>query len=262
QLVACFSVERTKYLMLSKSMPERSEPQLGMGFLPNRRSALRRWFSIHSGSFSSAEMLRTTSSERPRCADMPAASLSCQPYSYAPIEAMISSSVCFSPVGWAVPAASWVGALMVVLPLSVVCGRGQSVLGVRGGSCGQGGEPPSGARLARRRTPPRPAVVVRGRPGRTRCGDRGGRAHGDVGRAGRGTGRGGRGRLQVRAEQPGEAVGLRLAQLGELLRDVLHRAVALAQLDRGGAGDGAHARRVAVVRERRGELLGAALDVV
>src|SRR5690606_41910150 len=62
-----------------------------------------------------AERLRTTTSERPRCADMPAASLSCQPYSYAPIEAMISSSVCFSPVGWAVPAASWVGALMVVL---------------------------------------------------------------------------------------------------------------------------------------------------
>lgn len=31
---ACFSVERTKYLMLSKSMPERSAPHVGMGFLP------------------------------------------------------------------------------------------------------------------------------------------------------------------------------------------------------------------------------------
>ncbi|CPU66187.1 Uncharacterised protein [Mycobacteroides abscessus] len=80
-VAACFSVERTKYLMLSKSMPVRSEPQLGMGFLPNRRSALSRWFSIHSGSFLSREMLRTTSSLRPRCAIWPASSESCQPYS-------------------------------------------------------------------------------------------------------------------------------------------------------------------------------------
>ncbi len=78
-MVACFSVDRTKYLMLSKSMPERSEPQLGMGFLSNRRSAFRRVLSIHSGSFLSAEMLRTTSSDRPRRALAPATSVSCQP---------------------------------------------------------------------------------------------------------------------------------------------------------------------------------------
>ena len=76
QLVACFSVDRTKYLMLSKSMPLRSEPQVGIGFLPNRRSS-----SIHSGSLFSALMLRTTSSLRPRFAMAPALSASCQPYS-------------------------------------------------------------------------------------------------------------------------------------------------------------------------------------
>ena len=54
---------------------------VGMGFLSNRRSAFRRVLSIHSGSFLSAEMLRTTSSDRPRCAVAPAASESCQPYS-------------------------------------------------------------------------------------------------------------------------------------------------------------------------------------
>jgi hypothetical protein len=32
---ACFSVERTKYLMLSKSMSERSAPQVGIGLRPN-----------------------------------------------------------------------------------------------------------------------------------------------------------------------------------------------------------------------------------
>ena len=80
QVVACFSVDRTKYLMLSKSMPDRSAPQVGMGFLPNSRSPLSRSLSIHSGSSLSAEMLRTTSSASPRRADMPAASESCQPY--------------------------------------------------------------------------------------------------------------------------------------------------------------------------------------
>jgi hypothetical protein len=67
--------------MRSKSMPVRSAPQLGMGFLSNSRSALRRALSIHSGSFLSAEMFLTTSSLRPRFADSPAASLSRQPYS-------------------------------------------------------------------------------------------------------------------------------------------------------------------------------------
>ena len=54
--------------MLSKSMPDRSEPQVGIGFLPNSRRPLSRRSSIHSGSFLSAEMLRTTSSDRPRWA--------------------------------------------------------------------------------------------------------------------------------------------------------------------------------------------------
>ena len=79
QEVACFSVERTKYLMLSKSMPERSEPQVGIGFLPNSRSPLRRRSSIHCGSLLSAEMLRTTSSDSPRLAVAPAESESDQP---------------------------------------------------------------------------------------------------------------------------------------------------------------------------------------
>ncbi len=66
--VACFSVDRTKYLMLSKSMPDRSEPQVGIGFLPNSRRPLSRSLSIHSGSLLSAEMSRTTASDRPRWA--------------------------------------------------------------------------------------------------------------------------------------------------------------------------------------------------
>jgi hypothetical protein len=79
QEVACFSVERTKYLMLSKSMPDRSEPQVGIGFLPKSRSPLRRRLSIHSGSDFFAEMSRTTASESPRLALAPAMSESAQP---------------------------------------------------------------------------------------------------------------------------------------------------------------------------------------
>ncbi|CAB4930646.1 unannotated protein [freshwater metagenome] len=81
QLVACFSVDRTKYLMLSKSIPFRSEPQVGIGFLPKRRRPLSRSSSIHAGSFFRALMLRTTSSLSPRLAMAPALSASCQPYS-------------------------------------------------------------------------------------------------------------------------------------------------------------------------------------
>ena len=81
QVAACFSVDFTKYLMLSKSMPDRSEPHAGMGFLSNSRRPLSRFFSIHSGSFLRAEMSRTTSSDRPRRALVPATSLSAQPYS-------------------------------------------------------------------------------------------------------------------------------------------------------------------------------------
>src|SRR6185437_5636132 len=53
---ACFSVDRTKYLMLSKSMPDRSEPQFGMGLRPKYFSPFSRFSSIHSGSFLRAEM--------------------------------------------------------------------------------------------------------------------------------------------------------------------------------------------------------------
>ncbi len=79
QLAACFSVERTKYLMLSKSMPSRLAPQRGMGLRSKMRSALSRDCSIHSGSFFFAEMSRTTASESPRCALAPATSESAQP---------------------------------------------------------------------------------------------------------------------------------------------------------------------------------------
>lgn len=79
QLAACFSVERTKYLMLSKSMPARLEPQFGMGLRSKMRSALSRVCSIHSGSFFLAEISRTTASDNPRCAAAPAASESDQP---------------------------------------------------------------------------------------------------------------------------------------------------------------------------------------
>ena len=46
---ACFSVDRTKYLMLSKSMPDRSAPQVGIGLRPKYLQALEPQFSsIHS----------------------------------------------------------------------------------------------------------------------------------------------------------------------------------------------------------------------
>ena len=79
QLAACFSVDRTKYLMLSKSMPDRSAPQVGIGLRPNIRSPRSRRSSIHSGSFFLPEMSRTTSSDRPRRAASPATSESAQP---------------------------------------------------------------------------------------------------------------------------------------------------------------------------------------
>ncbi len=78
-VAACFSLERTKYLMLSKSMPSRLEPHLGIGLRSKMRSALSRVCSIHSGSFFFAEMSRTTASDKPRCALAPATSESDQP---------------------------------------------------------------------------------------------------------------------------------------------------------------------------------------
>ena len=78
-MVACFSLDRTKYLMLSKSIAERSEPQVGIGLRWKSLRPFRRRSSIHCGSFFFAEMSRTTSSLRPRVAVAPAVSLSAQP---------------------------------------------------------------------------------------------------------------------------------------------------------------------------------------
>src|SRR3984957_5272541 len=87
QLAACFSVDRTKYLMFSKSIPDRSEPQVGMGLRRNSFRPFSRRSSIHCGSSFSAEMSRTTSSDRPRRADAPAARESRQPHLYRPRDA-------------------------------------------------------------------------------------------------------------------------------------------------------------------------------
>src|SRR5215470_10057183 len=70
--------------MLSKSMPDRSAPQFGMGLRPKFLSPWSRSLSIHSGSFFRAEMSRTTSSDRPRRAEAPATSESAQPNLYVP----------------------------------------------------------------------------------------------------------------------------------------------------------------------------------
>ncbi len=79
--VACFSLERTKYLMLSKSMVARSEPQVGIGLRWKSLRPFRRRSSIHCGSSFLAEMSRTTSSLSPRVAVAPAVSESDQPNS-------------------------------------------------------------------------------------------------------------------------------------------------------------------------------------
>src|SRR5579863_6884002 len=169
---ACFSVDRTKYLMLSKSMPDRSEPQLGMGLRPKYFSPLSRFSSIHSGSLLRAEMSRTTSSESPRRADAPAASESAQPNLYVP-----------SP-------SSWSFAVVAVLSKNT---------GLVGGF----------------RYPFRACHVRRADPVAVRDG---------------------RQPLHRRAEQPAERFRLRLAQLGELGRDVRDRAVVLADLLAGQLG--------------------------
>ena len=67
QVVACFSVDFTKYLMFSKSMPDRSRAPGGHRLLVEQAQRLEpQVLSIHSGSFLRAEMSRTTSSDRPR----------------------------------------------------------------------------------------------------------------------------------------------------------------------------------------------------
>ncbi len=78
---ACFSLERTKYLMFSKSMPSSSAPHVGIGLRRKSLRPLRRRSSIHCGSFFFEEMSRTMSSLSPRCAVAPASSLSAQPNS-------------------------------------------------------------------------------------------------------------------------------------------------------------------------------------
>src|SRR5450631_42936 len=193
QVVACFSVDFTKYLMLSKSMPVRSEPQLGMGFLPKSFRPFSRRFSIQAGSPLRPEMSRTTSSFRPRRADTPAASLSDQPYSYVPrpFRPGLSASTLFevSMLSSSVRSAS-----MLMGGPSIRCGR----------SC---------------RYP--------------RCLSACGFLHGDgTQRDERGAdvlavGKG-RQALDVDPEQARERVRLGVTELGELSCDVLHRAVALA----------------------------------
>ncbi len=66
--------------MLSKSIPERSAPQLGMGRLKKWARALSRNLSIHSGSFLWAEMAVTTSGERPFSVRKTETSSSWKPY--------------------------------------------------------------------------------------------------------------------------------------------------------------------------------------
>src|ERR1700733_4108356 len=82
QVAACFSVDRTKYLMFSKSMPDRSAPQFGMGLRSNSFRPFSRRSSIHWGSFFLPEMSRTPSWARPRRAAVPATSESAQPNLY------------------------------------------------------------------------------------------------------------------------------------------------------------------------------------
>ena len=95
---ACFSVERTKYLMLSKSISLRSAPHVGIGLRSNSCRPFRRFFSIHSGSFLRVEMPRTTASLSPRWAAAPAASASCQPNSYCPRLASSGRSISTSDI--------------------------------------------------------------------------------------------------------------------------------------------------------------------
>ena len=79
QVVACFSVDRTKYLMLSKSISSSPAPQCGIGLRSKIRNAFSRASSIQAGSSFLPEMSATIASDRPRWATAPAASESTQP---------------------------------------------------------------------------------------------------------------------------------------------------------------------------------------
>src|SRR6478736_5339418 len=79
--------------MFSKSMPERSAPQPGIGFLRKISYAFRRKSSIHSGSCLCAEIWRTMSSDRPRSTLMTGFDSSWKPYLYpSPIPAIAAAS--------------------------------------------------------------------------------------------------------------------------------------------------------------------------
>src|SRR5664279_4278887 len=91
QEAACFSVDRTKYLMVSKWIPDRSAPHVGIGCRSNSLSAFSRRSSIHCGSLFLSEMSRTTSSSTPRRAEAPALSLSDQPNAYRPSVSMVAA---------------------------------------------------------------------------------------------------------------------------------------------------------------------------
>ncbi len=77
--------------MVSKWMPDRSAPQVGIGCRSNSFSALSRRSSIHCGSLFFSEMSRTTSSSTPRRAEAPATSLSDQPKAYRPSVSMVAA---------------------------------------------------------------------------------------------------------------------------------------------------------------------------
>ena len=66
--------------------------------------------------------------------------------------------------------------------------------------------------------------------------------------------------LDVDAEQAGERLGLGLAELGELGGDVLHRAVALAELDAGERAGAGGAHRAATLQARYADRIDAAGD--
>ena len=203
QEVACFSVDRTKYLMLSKSIADRSEPQVGIGLRSKSFRPFSRRSSIHCGSFFSAEMSRTTSSLRPR----------------------LRGRAGDVGVGPAVLVAA--EALELGVELLDRCHEG--VLPVDAVELGELGRVASRWVAAGRRRDVGGADTV---------------AVGDGGQS-----------LDVAAEQPGEHLGLGLAQLRELGRDVRDRAVVLAELVADGRA--AHRGSVAVLAQRLGQRLGA-----
>ena len=206
QVAACFSVDFTKYLMLSKSMPDRSEPHVGIGFLSNSRRPLSRFLSIHSrlvlaGRDVADDLLGQAA------ARVGAGSVGVGPAVLVGADALRA-------------AGSWPR-----------CQRWSSLSFLAVGRAEVGSE-------------------LAGRP----CRDVGGADVLTMGKR--------REPLDMPAEQPGEGLGLGLAQLGERRGDVLHRAVVLAELAR---------RRAALARPRRrsrrrsgpsaracGRLLGAA----